>query len=191
MMRAASLRVTSWVLCSAVALAACSGEARQAVAPSERPDTPFKLATFEAGGQVRLGLVLGARVLDIAGANQHLVAQTRVATVEVPTEMRALIEAYPRVSARLYQIANYFAANPPANLPFAFDANAVAYKAPIKYPWNLLAAAANYKSHAQEMNRPAGGGFQAVDVLRVLGLAAFAVAMWRLAVRQMTRRLVD
>ena len=33
---------------------------------SDKPDTPFKLATFEAQGKVRVGLVLGERVLDIA-----------------------------------------------------------------------------------------------------------------------------
>src|SRR5262245_16198443 len=31
--------------------------------PSDKPDNPFKLATFEAGGKVRVGLVLGSRVL--------------------------------------------------------------------------------------------------------------------------------
>ena len=42
-----------------------------------------------------------------------------------------------------------------------------------------------------ELVRGAAFGFETVDVLRVLALAAFAVAMWRLAVRQLTRRLVD
>jgi 2-keto-4-pentenoate hydratase/2-oxohepta-3-ene-1,7-dioic acid hydratase in catechol pathway len=68
--------------------------------------------------------------------------------------MRALIEEYARVSPRLYQIANYFRTNPTANLPFAFDTDKVAFKAPIKYPWNLLAAAANYKLHAEGMASP-------------------------------------
>ncbi|MBI4521175.1 MAG: hypothetical protein HY701_10080 [Gemmatimonadetes bacterium] len=34
---------------------------------SDAPDTPFKLATFEAGGRVRLGMVLGERVLEWSG----------------------------------------------------------------------------------------------------------------------------
>ena len=42
-----------------------------------------------------------------------------------------------------------------------------------------------------ELVRGAAFGFEAVDVLRVLALLAFGFAMWRLAVRQMTRRLVD
>jgi lipooligosaccharide transport system permease protein len=42
-----------------------------------------------------------------------------------------------------------------------------------------------------ELVRHAAFGFEATDLLRVAGLAAFSFAMWRLAVRQMTRRLVD
>ena len=42
-----------------------------------------------------------------------------------------------------------------------------------------------------ELVRGAAFGFEAVDVLRLLGLMAFSTVMWRLAVRQMTRRLID
>ena len=49
-----------------VSMACASGPSVTTV--SDRPDTPFKLATFEAAGQTRLGLVLGTRVLDIAGS---------------------------------------------------------------------------------------------------------------------------
>ena len=42
-----------------------------------------------------------------------------------------------------------------------------------------------------ELVRHAAFGFEATDLLRLGGLAAFSFAMWRLAVRQMTRRLVD
>ena len=40
---------------------------------STRPETPFKLATFEAAGKVRVGLVLGTRILDIEAANAVVV----------------------------------------------------------------------------------------------------------------------
>jgi len=127
---------------------------------STSPDTPFKLATFEAQGKTRLGMVLGARVLDIAGANAHLVEKARLSVTPVPTEMRELIEQYPTLSPRLYQIANYFKTNTTANLAFAFDVESVSIKAPIKYPSNLLAAAANYRAHAEgmgaAMGQPAG-----------------------------------
>ena len=42
-----------------------------------------------------------------------------------------------------------------------------------------------------ELVRGAAFGFEAADLLRVAGLAIFALAMWRLAVRQMSRRLID
>ncbi|MET0730130.1 MAG: ABC transporter permease [Solirubrobacterales bacterium] len=42
-----------------------------------------------------------------------------------------------------------------------------------------------------ELVRGAAFGFEAVDVLRVLALAVFSFAMWRLAVRQLGNRLVD
>src|SRR4029450_5220682 len=44
----------------------------QRVEISSKPDTPFKLATFEAAGKTRVGLVLGTRVLDIGGANAEV-----------------------------------------------------------------------------------------------------------------------
>jgi len=121
---------------------------------SDQPEQPFKLATFEAASRVRLGMVLGTRVLDIAGANQYVEKQGQLPHVVIPAEMRALIERYAAVSPRLYQIANYFAANPIGSQAFAFDFDKVALKAPIKYPWNLMAASANYKAHAEGMGGP-------------------------------------
>jgi 2-keto-4-pentenoate hydratase/2-oxohepta-3-ene-1,7-dioic acid hydratase in catechol pathway len=123
-------------------------------AVSDKPDTPFKLATFEAAGRTRIGLVLGGRVIDIPGANAALVRDEHLDAVPMPTDMRTLIEEYRRVSARLYQIANYFRDAKLDSAPYVFDLEKVAIKAPIKYPYNLLAAAANYKLHAGEMFPP-------------------------------------
>jgi 2-keto-4-pentenoate hydratase/2-oxohepta-3-ene-1,7-dioic acid hydratase in catechol pathway len=139
-------------------LSAPLGAQRPAI--SSGPDTPFKLATFEAAGKTRVGLVLGARVLDIAGANAELTQKAGVPAVRIPAEMRELIEQYARVSPRLYQIANYFKDAKDA-APFAFDLQKVAVKAPIKYPYNVLAAAANYKLHAGEMFPPGSAQQQA------------------------------
>jgi 2-keto-4-pentenoate hydratase/2-oxohepta-3-ene-1,7-dioic acid hydratase in catechol pathway len=132
---------------------------------SDKPDTPFRLATFEAGGKVRLGMLVEGtdRLLDVSEANARLEREKGLPAVALPEEMRALIEEYERVSPRLYQMANHYKSAPLGD-GFSFPVASASIKAPIKYPWNLLAAAANYKSHAQEMNRPAGGGFQAVDV---------------------------
>jgi len=145
------MRSHAWVV---LLVAAGIGAAPQPTSVSARPETPFKLATFEAGGTTRLGMVLGDTVLDIARANEALVAKGGGPAMSIPGEMRELIEAYGRVSPRLYQIANAFNAAKPGAAAFAFEAGKVAFKAPIKYPHNLLAAAANYRLHAGEMFPP-------------------------------------
>ena len=129
----------------------CSSVWAQRAAISDKPDTPFKLATFEAEGKTRLGLTVGERILDIAAANAQLTKQAKLPAVAIPGEMRELIEQYARVSPRLYQIANQFKTAKLDGLAFAYALDKIAIKAPIKYPWNMLAAAVNYKSHAQEM----------------------------------------
>jgi 2-keto-4-pentenoate hydratase/2-oxohepta-3-ene-1,7-dioic acid hydratase in catechol pathway len=134
----------------------------QKAAISAKPDTPFKLATFEAAGKVRVGLVLGTRVLEIAGASAALVRDEHLAAVAIPGDMRTLIENYGRVSPRLYQIANYFNTRPGAT-PFSFELDKVSIKAPVKYPYNLLAIAANYRLHAGEMFPPGSPQQQAAD----------------------------
>ena len=122
---------------------------------STRPDTPFKLATFEASGRVRVGLVLGTRILDIEGANAAVVQALDLrGGPAMPRDMRTLIETYETVAPSLYRIANYFKDLKTDGAAFAFDVQKTAIKAPIKYPYNLLAAAANYKLHAGEMFAP-------------------------------------
>jgi 2-keto-4-pentenoate hydratase/2-oxohepta-3-ene-1,7-dioic acid hydratase in catechol pathway len=119
---------------------------------SEKPETRFKLATYEADGRVRIGMVFGSRIVDIAAANDYLVKKTHARAMALPIEMRALIEQYETASPRLYQIANFLQSEAGTKgLHFAYDVSAVSIKAPIKYPWNLLNLAANYKMHAQGM----------------------------------------
>jgi 2-keto-4-pentenoate hydratase/2-oxohepta-3-ene-1,7-dioic acid hydratase in catechol pathway len=140
------------VLTFVLAILAPVGAQRSAV--SNKPETPFKLATFEAGGKTRLGLVLGSRMLDIHEANAELMRKAGVGAITIPGEMRALIEEYGRVSLRLYQIANYFRDVKLEDGAFVFDTAKASIKAPIKYPYNLLAIAANYRLHAGEMFPP-------------------------------------
>lgn len=155
-------RLLSWIFATVLVgfSLGCQNGAQPAQSVSDQPDTPFKLATFEAGGALRVGLVLGDRVLDIQGANDHLVSEAGVSAISLPNEMRALIEQYDTVSPRLYQIGNYFGANGSDGLAFAFDLSGVSIKAPIKYPWNIIAAAANYKAHAEGMSDESRGGQQ-------------------------------
>jgi 2-keto-4-pentenoate hydratase/2-oxohepta-3-ene-1,7-dioic acid hydratase in catechol pathway len=121
---------------------------------SSRPDTPFKLATFETAGTTRVGLVLGTHILDIAGANADVSQKLGTRAVTMPHDMRELIEHYDRVAPSLYRIANYFREGNTDGRPFAFDLQKVTIKAPIRYPSNLLAIAANYRLHAGEMFPP-------------------------------------
>ncbi|MFQ5791156.1 MAG: fumarylacetoacetate hydrolase family protein, partial [Acidobacteriota bacterium] len=136
---------------AAASLVVASSVLAQTPIPAE-PDTPFKLASFGAAGKVRLGLVLAKHVLDIGEANEHLIQRTGVSRMTIPDDMRGLIEEYDRVSSRLYQIANFFGDLKLEELDFAFLVDEASLKAPIKYPYNLLAAAANYRSHAAEMD---------------------------------------
>ncbi|MCC3860310.1 fumarylacetoacetate hydrolase family protein [Pseudemcibacter aquimaris] len=124
-------------------------------APSTSPDTPFKLATFEADGMTRLGMVLGGQILDIRAANAALSSEENLSSKRIPRNMRNLIESYDGVKSRLYQIANHYNGNS-AGRSFSFEYDAVTLKAPIKYPYNMLAAAANYQDHSMEMARRYG-----------------------------------
>lgn len=144
------------VALTVLAMQRAPGVAAQAP-PSNKPDTPFKLATFEAAGKVRLGLVLGGRVLDIAAGNSALEGERRLPVMKIPGEMRTLIEDYGTLAPRLYQLANFYGAARTEGLPFVFEAGKVLFKAPIKYPWNLLAAAANYRAHAEGMGAAGAG----------------------------------
>jgi 2-keto-4-pentenoate hydratase/2-oxohepta-3-ene-1,7-dioic acid hydratase in catechol pathway len=176
-----SVRIVPGILSVLLVAAGCSTPGAQP-AISDRPDQVFKLATFARDGQERVGLVIGSRLLDLHGANQHVATQAQLPPLALPGEMRALIEQYAVVSPRLYQIANYFKNHPTDGLAFAVDVERAALRAPIKYPWNLLAAAANYRAHAEGMGggqappaaataappaRPAGG-FDASVISRIV-----------------------
>ena len=143
---------TALALSLVCSMFAAAGAQRGAV--SNKPETPFKLATFAAGGRTRIGLVIDSRVLDVAGANAALTRNERLPAVQIPGEMRELIESYDRVSSRLYEIANAFKDAKADGAPYVFDAARMSFKAPIKYPYNVLAIAANYKLHAGEMFPP-------------------------------------
>lgn len=121
---------------------------------SDKPDTPFKLATFEAQGKTRVGMMLGDRMLDLTGANAYVEKQLGLPAMRLPAEMRELIEQYATSSKRMYQIANYLnylKDRRRDGQAFAFPLGQVAIKAPIKYPYNLMNMAANYWTHAREM----------------------------------------
>ena len=54
-----------------------------------------------------------------------------------------------------------------------------------------IAAQFNPLYQLVELVRGAAFGFETVDILRVLGLFVFSFVMWRIAVRQLSKRLID
>ena len=145
------MRLTGLLFCFTLAL--------HAAVLSDKPETPFKLATFEAQGKIRVGLVFGSRIVDLAAANTYVTQKAKLRAMTLPTVMLDLIERYDTASGRLYQISNYLKNEAgTAGLAFAFDVTKVSIKAPIKYPWNLMNIAANYKAHADGMGAAQGRG---------------------------------
>lgn len=57
--------------------------------------------------------------------------------------------------------------------------------------WAQVLAQFNPLYQLVELVRGSAFGFETVDILRFLALVVLAVVMWRLAVRQLTRRLID
>ncbi len=158
------------VLGLVVAISSCSSTTAQL---SDAPDTPFKLATISVGGDEVVGVVLGDQILELTGTNAHLVAEAGVGPMDLPNEMRALIESWETSAPRMYQIANFFQDGADASLPFVHAEVGASVEAPIKYPWNILVAAANYKAHAEGMagddeeDEPEEGGRGGFDPSRV------------------------
>ena len=60
-----------------------------ATAVSDKPDTPFKLATFEAQGKTRVGMALGDHMLDLNGANAYVEKQAGLPAHYSPHSFRA------------------------------------------------------------------------------------------------------
>jgi lipooligosaccharide transport system permease protein len=54
-----------------------------------------------------------------------------------------------------------------------------------------IASQLNPLHHLVELVRHASFGFEATDPLRLLALLALALVLWRVAIRQMTKRLID
>jgi 2-keto-4-pentenoate hydratase/2-oxohepta-3-ene-1,7-dioic acid hydratase in catechol pathway len=117
---------------------------------SAAADTPFKLATFSADGREQVGMLIDGRLVALGEANAYLVDEAAAPAMELPADMKTLIEEWATTGPRLFQIANFLGGKV-GELDFARDPADVSLEAPIKYPWNLLAAGQNYRAHAAEM----------------------------------------
>ena len=122
---------------------------------SATPDSPFKLATYDSGTGDRLAMLIDERLVDLQRANAYVVEAAGIADMTLPGDMKALIEQAGIVKPRLFQIANYLSGQVD-ELGFGMQPEEVTIRAPIKYPWNLLAAGLNYRAHAGELGERTG-----------------------------------
>lgn len=121
-------------------------------APSTEPDTPYRLATYRASdagdGSPRPAIVIGEEILDLAAADALVAGETGMAPFDFGAGLIEVIAGGDDATRRLNQIANHLAGRE-GGLRFRIEPHRLG--APLLYPANLLAAAANYRSHAAEM----------------------------------------
>jgi len=117
---------------------------------STLPETPFKLANYSVGGNERLGIVIDDVLVDLRQANAYIEEQAGLNEVRIPRSMLRLIERQAELKPRLFQIAN-FVSDQLDEVSFVYNLSEITLHAPIKYPYNLLAAGQNYRAHATEM----------------------------------------
>lgn len=133
-------------------LTGCGGASDIAL-PSAEPRTPYRLATYRASdagdGSPRPAIVVGETILDLAAADALFVTETGAPSFGFPAGLIGVIAAGDRATARLNQLANHFRGRADG---FRFRVEPHRLTAPLLYPANLLAAAANYRSHAAEMD---------------------------------------
>ncbi len=121
---------------------------------------PFKVGTFEIGGEARVGMVLrDALVVDIGAANRALERDPAYPRIPMPADMLDLIARYEYgVKPRLYEIVNHLAAHDlidSATRPgFVHAVNEVRTLPPIMYPGKIMNAAVNFYSHVNETGTP-------------------------------------
>ena len=133
-------------------LVGCGGPSDIAL-PSPDPLTPYRLATYRASdageGAPRPALVIGETILDLAATDALFATETGASPFGFAEDLIAVIAAGDRATARLNQLANHFEGREDG---FRFRVEPHRLTAPLLYPANLLAAAANYRSHAAEMD---------------------------------------
>ena len=121
--------------------------------PSAEPLTPYRVATYRASdagdGSPRPAIVVGDTILDLAAADALFATETGAPAMGFPPDLIGVIAAGDRAAARLNQLANHFEGREEG---FRFRIEPHRLTAPLLYPANLLAAAANYRSHAAEMD---------------------------------------
>jgi 2,4-diketo-3-deoxy-L-fuconate hydrolase len=122
--------------------------------PSISSVEPFKLGTFEIGGEPRIGVVLrDTLVVDLAAANRALERDPAYPPIPMPPTMVDLIGRYEYgMKTRLYEIVNDLVARKrlEGQRPgFVHDVKSVDILAPLM-PGKMLNAAVNFYTHVGE-----------------------------------------
>jgi 2-keto-4-pentenoate hydratase/2-oxohepta-3-ene-1,7-dioic acid hydratase in catechol pathway len=116
---------------------------------------PFKLGTFEIGGEQQIGIVLRDElVISLAAANRALQRDPAYPPIPMPADMVDLIGRYEYgMKTRLYEIVNYLAQGNrltgPQRPPWVHDVKTVDILAPLM-PGKMLNAAVNFYTHVGE-----------------------------------------
>ena len=127
-----------------------------AFAQTVEPVEPFKVGTFEIGGEPVVGLVLRDElVVDIAAANAALERDSAYSPMAMPDDMLELIEGYESgLKERLYSIVNELVADNAlqgdARPSYVYGVAAIKILPPIMYPSKIMNAAVNFYTHACE-----------------------------------------
>lgn len=139
--------VPVFALVGCLAAAACSqpaGEPQELTA--EEAEAPFRLGQYDSGDA-------GGVVIEVAERRFPLAAQAPPGSF--PDDLIALIEQYSSLRRQLYAVANRLGTDSSrAVLP-----PEARLTAPLRYPFNLLAAAVNYRRHGEEMGRRLGESY--------------------------------
>jgi 2-keto-4-pentenoate hydratase/2-oxohepta-3-ene-1,7-dioic acid hydratase in catechol pathway len=122
--------------------------------PSISSVEPFKLGTFEIGGEPRIGVVLrDTLVVDLEAANRALERDPAYPAIPMPPTMVELIGRYEYgMKTRLYEIVNDLVARKrlEGQRPgFVHDVKSVDILAPLM-PGKMLNAAVNFYTHVGE-----------------------------------------
>jgi 2-keto-4-pentenoate hydratase/2-oxohepta-3-ene-1,7-dioic acid hydratase in catechol pathway len=124
---------------------------------AQAPRAPFRLLTFDAGGEMRLGTTTGdgADVIDLHNAIRWLLQQDapEARTLPyIPADMRTLIEAGPRAIAATRQVHDLVSAqrtagrlkDPGGQARVVHPATSIRVLAPVTNPSKIYGLAGNY-----------------------------------------------
>jgi 2-keto-4-pentenoate hydratase/2-oxohepta-3-ene-1,7-dioic acid hydratase in catechol pathway len=147
-------RANTWLLAATLLLAAGLGQTGSAQSPSGT----FRLATFDANGDPRLGATVGNGdndILDVHNGVRYLL-QTSAPEAQnlpyIPADMRTLAGAGPRATAAIRQVYQTLAArkaagtlkDPGGQFRVFYPATAVKFLPPVPNPSKIYGFAGNY-----------------------------------------------